>query len=185
MVTNKERTAVNKFLKICIPIIIMIIFTSALILHIPQSTMAIKYIKIENCVYSLSEYNIDETKVENPKMITITCDIKNKSFLKKIYNIELEFANEYDVGILTSDKIDTNELDFLTLAPRESRSYKFNFIIDAKKFSEEEVLELLKDVQFILTGHIYTPYNIKNGYLLDKEPRIISTQKFNCQVTQY
>lgn len=171
-------------LKIFIPICIVIICINIVFFHIPICTTDISYIKIDS-THGFSTYNINEKELENPKIVTITCNIKNTSYIKTAYNIELTFVNAQDTSILPNNKIDSPEVDYLNLKPRESRRYRFNFIVDSKEYNETELLELLKGVKFTLTGYIYNLDNIDKGYLLDKEPRNVSVKEFNCELMDY
>lgn len=180
---NKGGFAMNKFLKIFMPIFVTIISISIVVLfHTPICTADISYIKIDERIYEYSMYNLYEVELKNPKMITVTCNIKNTSYIKTAYNIELNFANANDISILPSNKIDSPEVDYLNLRPRERRKYRFNFIVDSKEYAEDELLELLKDIRFTLTGKVYVFDNIIKVFMHDKERSCLSPKEFNCQL---
>lgn len=172
-----------KYLKVVILIGIVIIACSLLLFNNPKCTNKIKHINISQCVYDFSVYDIDASVLENPKMVTMTCEIKNKSILSGVDNIlpSLEYTGENDV--LPKQIVNNGEEYSLSLKPLGKSVHRFNFVVDQKQYSEEELIDFLADVKVSLTGYTYSFGDLfKSDNLYNNKPVVVSDRNIGCTV---
>lgn len=149
--------------KICLVSILCIcILLSVVIFSRPYASMRVSDIRIED--YNLNpipnadanEYNADaeEIKNSNVKRVILECNIKNESFFKDIINIGVSFDESQSLPTLILGKRISNDLPWsVSLKPLQEKQIDYNFIIDAKDYSEEEILRQIENIDLCVVSN--------------------------------
>lgn len=106
--------------------------------------------------YGISKEDLEKMeKSENTfKYVIVTCSCKNESFIKEIDDVKFKFDNIEELpNVIISIHPETGLLTPVNIKPRKTTNFGVSILIDAKDYSDEEIMEMLKAVKITMINN--------------------------------
>ncbi len=162
--------------KIIISLICLVVVVVVLILCMqPNVGVEITDISFEESdgshIGSNGGYKVESDDI-NLYVVTIEVKFENKSPLRTIKNIDIEFANKDNLSdIVVCDIVQSTNPKLYSVKPFETRVERHQFLIGVKDYDYEQILEELKKNEF---------------YVRETYPkiRIVSKDTIKCEISR-
>lgn len=106
--------------------------------------------------FGITESDISAFNQANPdfKIFEIVMEIKNCSFGRKLFNVHFKYNPEQGSTVVVGNKLDVCTVNYVDIAPRETRRITVQGLVDTSGDNDQEVFEKLSEVQILsLTGY--------------------------------
>lgn len=114
--------------------------------------------------YGITGEEIEAIKQSNKKTkhVIVSCIFDNKFSFKNIYEAQLAFENDKKLPDIILGTHPDVGFEVLNLRANKATKRGITILIDPKEYSDEEIIEMLKDVKIVLVQKTHGKIEIKS-----------------------